>query len=140
MTSNPFTGPVPPFNNPPINPQYFQPGFFFISSISNGTTTTITTTANHNFVVGQTVRLQIPRVNLSIEFNEQSGNVLSIPAANQVVLDINSSFYNLFQTSTQPNQPQIVAIGDLNSGATNNSGNVNQGTYIPGAFINISPL
>ena len=132
--------PTPPYSNPPINPQYYIPSLFFISDISNGVMTTVTTTLNHNYVVGQYVRLLIPRANISIEFNEQLGLVLSIPAPNQVVLDINSTLYNIFQTSTQPNQPQIVATGDLNSGATNASGNVNEGTFIPGSFINISPL
>lgn len=37
------------------------------------------------------------------------------------------------------NVPQIMAIGDINSGCINTSGNVNQSTYIPGAFTDISP-
>ena len=140
MQINPYPGPIPPYTNPPINPQYYKPGFFYIAAISNGVMTTVTTTENHNFSLNQSVRLQIPRANLSIEFNEQIGVVLSIPAPNQVVLDINSSFYNLFQSTTQPNQPQIVAVGDFNSGALLSSGNVGLGTYVAGAFINISPV
>ncbi len=136
----PFPGPVAPYNNVPINPQYFEPSQFFISAISLGQTTTVTTTVNHNYIVGQLVRLIIPSFNGTIQLNEQSGYVIGIPNPNQVTLNINSSSYSLFQTSTYPTQPQIVAVGNINSGFINASGNVNVGTFIPGAFINISPL
>lgn len=132
--------PIPAYSNVPINAQYYEPSLFFISAISNGITTLVTTTQNHNYVVGQLVRLVIPRQNRSIQFNGQSGYVVGIPASNQVTLDINSSTYDTFQTTTQANQPQILAIGDVNQGSINSSGNLNTATGIPGAFINISPL
>jgi hypothetical protein len=135
-----ITGPIAPYSNVAINPEYYQPSQYFITAIALGQTTTITTSVNNNYVVGQLCRLLIPRVNGTRQLNEQVGYVISIPNPNQVVLGIDSSFYDVFVTSTQPTQPQILAIGDINSGNINASGNLNTSTTIPGSYQNISPL
>lgn len=136
-----ITYPVPAFQNFPINAQYYQPSQFFISAVTLGGTTTVTTTVNHNYVVGQTVRLVIPPSFGCRQLNGTSGQVLSIPNPNQVVVTINSSVnVDPFKASSATTQPQILAIGDVNSGQTNANGPQNSTTYIPGSFINISPL
>lgn len=132
--------PIPPYSNVAINAQYYIPNRFFISAITRGPVTTVTTTVDHNYVIGQLCRLLIPRANLIIELDEQSGYVIAIPATNQVTLNINSIGFSAFVTSTQPTQPQILAIGDYNSGNINASGNLNTSTLIPGSYENISPL
>ena len=133
--------PIPAYSNLPIQANYYLPNFFIISGVSLGTTTTITTTQSVNFVVGQLVRLIIPPTFGCRQLNEAEGYVLSIPSANQVVLTIDSSQnVDAFKTSSATTQPQIVPVGDVNTGATNSSGRVNQGTFIPGSFINISPV
>lgn len=138
-----LSGPIAPENNPPIMPQFFNPSVFFISTIATGVTTLVTTTVNHNYVVGQLVRLIIPSYSGCRILNEQSGYVLSIPAANQVNLTINSVNSDQFISTMQPTQPQIAAIGDINSGIISTNGklgsNNNFAPTIPGAFINISP-
>lgn len=135
----PYVGPIALYNNLPIEPQNYQPRFFFISDISLGQTTTVTTAVNHDYVIGQECRLIIPEVNGCFQLNEQTGIVISIPAANQVVLEINSAMnVDAFKTSTANTQPQILAIGDVNTGAINNMGRSNTSTFIPGSFINIS--
>lgn len=135
-------GPIAPESNPPINPQFYQPGIFYITSITLGTLTTVTTSVNNNYVVGQNVRLLIPFPYGAGQLNEQEGLVLSIAAPNQVVLSINSQQSDAFIASpVQPGntRPQIAAIGDINSGQTN-TGRTGNITFIPGSFINISPL
>jgi hypothetical protein len=147
----PYPGPVPPFTNVPINSDYYQPSQFFIQDISIGLETTITTTVNHNYVLGQLVRILIPLSTTTIgsktisiptcyELNEQTGNVIEIPAENQITLDLNSQFATPFATSTNTTQPQVVAVGDVNTGYLNSTGRVSSTTTIPGSFINISPL
>jgi hypothetical protein len=134
----PYVGPIALLNNLPIEPQNYQPRFFFISAIALGVMTTVTTTVNHDYVIGQQCRLIIPTLNGCRQLNEQTGFVLAIPDENQVVLNINSSMnVDPFVTSTANTQPQIVAMGDVNTGQINTgrSGNL---TYVPGAFINIS--
>jgi hypothetical protein len=85
--------------------------------------------------------LIIPPQNGCRQLNEAQGYVISIPESNQVVLDIDSSHnVDLFTISTARTQPQILAIGDVNTGTINATGSRNTGTYIPGGFINISPL
>lgn len=136
-----FSGPTPPYNNPPIKPQYFQPSKFFISNVSLGQTTIVTTTVNNNYVIAQLVRLLIPETSGCFQLNEKLGYVLSIPSSNQVEVGIDSSKnVNLFVSSTSPTQPQIVAVGDINSGITSSTGVNIPSTNIPGSFINISPL
>ncbi len=131
--------PIPLYANVPIKSEFYKPSRFVISAITLGSTTLVTTTADHNYVVGQLVRLIIPNANGTYQLNEQSGYVISIPAVTQVTIDIDSSTYNLFQTSSNPTQPQILAIGNIDSGKINNNGNLNTGTFIPGSFQNISP-
>jgi len=135
-------GPIAPENNPPINPQYYQPSVFQITAISLGRSTTVTTSVDHNYVIGQNVRLIIPPTYGSFQLNESQGLVTSIPTANQVVINIDSSSnVNAFVSSPTygPTKPQIAAIGDVNSGQINSSGPSNTITFIPGSFIDISP-
>lgn len=142
MTTNTVISfPVPLYQNVPIQANYYLPSQFFISTITLGTTTTVTTTVNHNYVIGQLVRLLIPYASGCRQLNEMKGYVLSIPSANQVVLNIDSSRnVDKFKTSLITTQPQIVAVGNINSGAINTTGINNTSTFIPGSFIDISPL
>ena len=135
----PYVGPIATLNNLPIEPENYQPRMFFISAISLGRTTTVTTTEDHDYVIGQECRLIIPPLNGCRQLNEKRGIVLSIPSSTQVVLDINSAQnVDAFTSSSANTQPQILAIGDVNTGATN-TGRTNNITYIPGSFINVSP-
>lgn len=136
-----FGPPTPAYNNPTPVPQFFAPSVYDISAITLGATTTITTAVNHNYVVGQLVRLHIPPTYGSYQLTDQQGYVLSIPTTSSVVVGINSLGSNAFVASPTygPTKPQICAIGDINSGAINANGRVNNGTTIQGAFINTSP-
>lgn len=135
----PYAGPIAPYNNLPIEPQNYLPSDYFISAITLGVTTTVTTSVNHNYVVGQQARLNIPPSFGSRQLNQQSGIVISIPSANQVTLNIDSSInVDPFIASMATTKAQIVAIGDINSGVSNNNGRAPTGTFIPGSFINIS--
>ncbi len=132
--------PIPLYANVPIEPQFYQPSRFVITNIAIGFTTIVTTAVDHNYVIGQQVRLIIPSVFGCYQLNEQQGIVISIPATNQVEVNINSSRMDPYFAATSKNSPQILAIGDVNSGPTNNSGRINNIEYIPGSFTNISPL
>lgn len=133
-------GPIPPYNNPPIQPQFYKPSFFFISNIVIGLTTLVTTAVNDNYVIGQLVRLLIPPAYGCSQLNEQEGYVLSLPASNQVEVGINSYGGNPFISNppNQKNKPQIVPVGDINSGVISSTGRNVPTTAIPGSFINIS--
>ncbi len=138
MSTPAIQGPVPPYSNVNIAPQNYQPSQFFISAITLGSTTFVTTLVNNNYVIGQQVKLVIPPSNGCRQLNGQQGIVLSLPAANQVEININS-YQNVdqFVSSLAANQPQILAIGDINNGQTNANG-PKVTTYVQGSFINIS--
>ena len=131
--------PIPAYSNVSIQAQFYKPRNYVISAITLGQTTTITTTVALDYVVGQLIRLLIPASFGTYQLNNRQGIVLSVPAANQVVVSIDSTQADAFKSSTATTLPQILAIGDINSGAINTSGRVNNLTYIPGSFINISP-
>lgn len=152
MSHNIFPGPIAPLNNPPINPQFYQPSQFFVTNIQLGVTTVVTmeannNTTNNNYVVGQLVRLIVPDPYGCYQLNEQLAYVIAIPASNQVTLALDSSNANAFVASPPftKNKPQIVAVGDIATGTTNTlvfndnpHGRSPTQTAIPGSFINIS--
>ncbi len=133
--------PIPAYQNLPIESQFYQPSRFVISDVALGATTTITTTTDVNYVIGQQVRLLIPPSFGCYQLNESQGYVLSLPAPDEVEISIDSS-QNVdpyIASSSTTCVAQILPIGDLNFGAINATGRVNTGTFIPGSFINISP-
>jgi hypothetical protein len=135
--------PIPLYANVPIHAEYYQPSQFVISAIDLGPTTIITATTNLNYVIGQEIRLLIPASFGTIELNERKGLVISIPALNQVEIDINSIGMSPFIAAVATIQsPQILAIGDVNNGIISTTGPdlLNVAVTIPGAFENISPL
>lgn len=131
--------PIPLYQNVPIQPLFYQPRLFFISAISLGFTTTITTTLNMDYAIGQEIRLNIPSSFGSIQLNQKTGFVIDIPALDQVTVNINSIGADPYIASSAATPAQIVAIGDVNNGQINSNG-PQMLTYIPGSFINISPL
>lgn len=150
MPNTVLSYPIPLYQNLPIEPQNYNPSQFVITAIALGQTTTITMAngtndAPPNYVIGQLVRLLIPSKYGSRALNEQTGIVISIPSDSQVELNIDSTQVDPFIASPtflpyqQQTPPQIVAIGDFNSGVLNNLGNMMTGTAIPGSFQNVSP-
>ena len=141
MTTGYFGPPTPDYNNPPINPQYFQPSRFVISGVLRGPTTTISTTVAHNYVIGQEVRFLIQPTFGMQQLNQQTSFVIAVPTPTTFTVNIDSRLYNPFIPSPSygPTLPQVVAIGDENSGIISTTGRSVTSTTIPGAFENISP-
>ncbi len=129
-----------------LYPYLYAPGSTIISNITNGATTTIDTTDAHNFVVGQEVAIRIPTVNgvsppawgptqlNSLPNNVIPGSpiygyVIAVTDYNTVVVNINSSGFTSFNNNipmanvSGMSFPQIVAVGDVNSGGVQISAN-----------------
>ena len=122
-----------------LYPYLYFPGTSFISAITTGTTTTIDTTAAHNFVVGQEVAFRIPTAwgtsqlnslpNTLIPGSPIYGYVISVTDYNTVVVNINSTGYTAYNSNqvfaSFPGEqfPQIVAVGDVNTGGVQISAN-----------------
>ncbi len=153
-----------------LYPYLYFPGTNFISAITTGTTTTIDTTSAHNFVVGQEVAFRVPTIwgtsnlnslpNTVIPGSPIYGYVISVTDYNTVVVNINSTGYTAFNSNqvfasfTGEFFPQIVAVGDVNTGGVQISSgsqlypppysvqigttrtNTINGPAIQGAFVN----
>jgi len=128
-----------------LYPYLYFPGQTFISAITLGATTTIDTTCAHNFVVGQEVAFHIPRSPTfswgTVELNSLPntltpgspvyGYVVAVTDYNTVVVNVDSSAYTAFNSNPTVasvpglSYPQIVAVGDVNSGGVSiSSGSV----------------
>lgn len=115
-----------------LYPYLYQPGVSFISAITTGSTTTIDTTDGHNFVVGQEVALRIPAPWATTQFNSLPNvnipgspiyaYVIAVTDYNTVVLNVDSTAFTAFNSNqtiaSVPglSWPQIVAVGDVNTG------------------------
>ena len=132
--------PIPLYQNLPIEITFYKPRRFVISNIILGETTSVITTQDNDFVIGQEVRLLIPPSFGTIELNNKIAYVISRISENEVELDIFTLGGNAFILS--PNLTcvaQILSIGDINSGIINKQGISKQKIFIPGSFRNISP-
>lgn len=134
------SSPVPLYANVNIQAEFYIPTRFVIEDVTLGTTTLVTTEEDHNYVIGQVCRLVIPPTFGCRRLNQVTGVVIDIPADDQVTLNIDSVGSDPFIASSATTQAQILAIGDVNLGVTNSTGRTNNGTFIPGSFIDISPV
>lgn len=121
-----------------LYPALYAPGTAIISAITLGPTTTIVTTAPHNYFVGQEVAFRIPVVKGSptnwgttqlnslpdviIPGSPIYGYVTSVTNSTTFVVNINSSAYTAFNVNVPfanyPGLtfPQVIAAGDVNTG------------------------
>lgn len=141
-----------------LYPDLYIPELCYITAISTGTTTTITTSINHNFVVGQEVGFTIPsawgttQLDYSVYLQTSNGipqqAYVTAVTANTLTVNINSTGFTAFAYPTSATAalgltfPQVWAIGDQNTGySLNSSGQVpylgvsNGVIGIPGAFV-----
>jgi hypothetical protein len=132
--------PIPAYQNVPIEPEFYVPRRFAISSITLGKTTLVSSAETMNFLVGQLIRLIIPNAYGAYQLNNALGYIISLPSATQVEVQIDSSVgINAFVLATnQTVVAQILPVGDINSGVITNTGRTNNQTFINGSFINVS--
>lgn len=137
-----FNPPTAYLANVPVNITYYTPQEYEISNITFGTTTTITTTEDVDYVAGQEIRLHIPQFYGTRELNQQLAYVISLPASNQVEININTNIgYTPFIISPTfaPTPPMICPIGTIRNGQINVISRTNVAINVPGSFRNISP-
>lgn len=147
MSGTVISYPIPAYQNLPIQPQFYSPRAYVIANIFLAQQTIISTIMPNAFVVGQLIRLIVPAVCGSYQLNEITSYILVILSDTDFILELDTSqnvdpFVPFIPTTpnlTAYTYPQVLAIGDINSGVTNSGGQTNIGTFIPGSFINISP-
>lgn len=120
-----------------LYPCLYEPGVSFIDAI-NTSTGVVTTTAPHNFQVGQEIGFHIPKVYGSVQLNELPDILIPGSPVYYYVSAVGSSTtftvanFPSGVSAFVPNQPfasfpglkfpTVVAVGDINSGGTPYSG------------------
>jgi len=121
-----------------LYPALYVPGVAYICDLTLGATTTVETTAPHNFVVGQEVAFRIPSQvagssawgptelnslpNVQIPGSPIYGYVISVTNSTTFVVNIDSSLFTPFSNNypflsfVGRTPPQVVAVGDVNTG------------------------
>lgn len=131
-----------------LYPFLYSPGVSVITAVSTGSTTTVTTTAPHNLVVGQEVAFRIPSQYGIVELNSLPntslpgspiyGYVTAVGSSTQVTVNINSTGYTAYANNVAVANvpglsfPQMVAVGDVNTGGVAYSG----GNLYPSPVVN----
>jgi hypothetical protein len=120
---------IPSYSNP--FPTY-QPAMRVIAAITQNTynptvPTLVTTTVNHQYIVGTIVRFDIPLLFGMQGLNQQVGTILSVPTPTTFTTDVITAGMDPFTLpSTFPPAYQdamVVPIGEINdilTAATNN--------------------
>ena len=119
-------------------PYIYEPGVAYVSAITTGSTTTVTTTAPHNYVVGQQVAFRIPASYGTTQLNALPNSsipgspvyyyVSAVPSSTQFVCSANTSGATAFNSNQTVASvpglqlPQVVAVGDVNTGGVQYSG------------------
>jgi hypothetical protein len=135
--------------NNPYNLGLFPSGTYIpficdIAGITNANPALITTTIDHDFVVGNEVQFFIPNDWGMTQLNNLTGNVLSVPTVTEFTVSIDTTFFNKFVTPTPPpfvviDPAQVAGIGDVNTGQLAPGGVLPVPNTVPGAFQNIPP-
>lgn len=147
-----------------LYPFLYSPEVSFITAVSTGSTTVVSTTSPHNLVVGQQVAFRVPSAwgitqlnslpNVTIPGQPVYGFVTVVNSSTQVTVNIVSTSYTAYTSNVAVSSvpgltpPQMLAVGDVNTGGVAFSGSalypspvVNgvstiNGPAISGAFVN----
>lgn len=149
-----------------LYPYLYAPGVAFVEAITTGTTTTVTTTAPHNFVAGQQIAFAIPTSWGTTQLNELPNTLIpgspryffvtSVTNSTTFVCTANSVGATAFTTNQTIASvkvglsfPQVYAVGDVNTGGLQISAGSNlypspvvngvstiNGPAILGAYVN----
>jgi hypothetical protein len=100
-----------------LNP-VFKPAMRIISSITNGTTTIVTTTFSHGYQTGLTVRLDIPPGFGMFQINQKFAPIV-VTGTTTFNMPIDSTTYDSFIPSAvyplSAQYGQVVPIAEINS-------------------------
>ena len=100
-------------NSGAVQDPLYQPAMRQISNITQAEQATVTTTFDHQYIVGEIVRLVVPIDYGMQQVNGQTGTIISV-TDDTFVIDINTSLYDAFVNSlTSLQYPQVIPIGEV---------------------------
>lgn len=96
----------------------FQPAMRIIASITNTFPVVVTTTFDHNYITGETLRLNIPRGFGMQQINQQYTDII-VTGATTFTMNIDATGYDAFIIPADNpghffTQAQVTPIGEVN--------------------------
>ncbi len=110
------------------NPTY-QPALRLINNITNAPNALVTTSFDHDYLPGLIVRLLVSSEFGMVQANQLVGTILSTPALDSFIIDINTSNFDVFSAPIpEPwyvnDFPAVVPVGEINSSLNQATRNV----------------
>ena len=104
-----------------MNP-VFQPAMRLIAAITQSSPATVTTTFNHLYISGTTVRLDIPVADGMQQANQFVGPII-VTGPTTFTIDLDTTNFDAFAIPVSPGPhenicAQVVPVGELNSQLT----------------------
>lgn len=98
----------------------FQPAMRLITALSIAATATVTTSFDHDYLVGLVVRLLIPSEFGMIQVNQELGTIIDVPTTDSFVIDIDTRGFDTFIIPVPEEWfindfPSVVPVGEVNS-------------------------
>lgn len=101
----------------------FQPAMRVITNITNSFPATVTTSLNHQYIVGTIVRLNVQPEFGMVQANQKVGTILTVPTPTTFTVSIDTTYFDVFVTPNIPapppqiayQSPFVTAIGEDNS-------------------------
>jgi hypothetical protein len=92
----------------------FQPANRQVTAITNADAALVTTSFDHNYIVGTIVRFFIPNGYGMDQLHLQQGAILTVPTTDTFTVDIDTRDYTPFAVPASPTQyAQVTAIGEV---------------------------
>ena len=105
----------------------FTPALATIDAIQNAQQPFVVTSFPHTFLTGESIRFIIPREFGMTQLNEVVANIIDVPTASSLQVDIDTTFFDTFVVPVNPLQcAQAVPVGE-------------NALMLTGAFRNVLP-
>lgn len=91
----------------------FQPAVRLVTDVTKAYHATVTTSFDHDYIVGQIVRFYIPTTWGMWQLNHLQGEILSVPTSDTFTVAIDTRDFDSFVVPGSPLQyAQVVPIGE----------------------------
>ena len=98
----------------------FQPALRLITALTIAENATVTTSFDHDYLIGLIVRILVPNEFGMIQVNKEVGTIIEVPTDDTFVIDIDTRGFDTFIVP-DPEEwfinefPSVVPVGEINS-------------------------
>ncbi len=107
----------------------FQPAMRLITALTLAENASVTTSFDHDYLVGLVVRLLVPSEFGMIQVNQEVGTIIDVPTATSFIIDIDTRGFDTFIVpAPEPwyinDFPSVIPVGEVNSSLSQATRNV----------------